>query len=890
MLHKSFRNHLKTASFISLLAYLCCFNSAKAQQKISFTVNNSSNTEVELSDQWKFHLGDNIDFAKSNFNDSLWPIMKVDSVWENRGFDKYDGIAWYRLHVTIPSKLKVLNSELQAVLLALACVDDRDDTYFNGEKIGSLTGYDAKRNYLVLYNKINWDSDNVIAIKVTDYGGFGGMWGKNRKILNVKLPDIVGLSTIDMPLEYNSNITSYKRTLKFNFKIPISKLRGQIKVKVYENNTDNVVLQRTDSIYIGNKADSVYTVSVNLNKPDTYRIDYAFTVNNLTDTLKLSTLYTYVLNKRENEHFEYPVISNAIPGKVNLFELNNMAFTGYLNNWFNSNLNTRLLNIDEKGILECFYNRPGKQTWAGEYAGKYLFAATRVWQLTDNKLLKTQMDRIVDILIACQNADGYLGSYLPENYWTDWDVWAHKYQILGLLSYYSVTGYKPALESSIKIGNLLCNTFGNEHGKLNINESSGHKGMASTSVLEPMIELYRFTGDKKYLKFCEYIIEATEFNNGSKIVSTLTTIGKVDKTANGKAYEMLSNLIGFVKLYQLTGNQQLLKATEIAWKDIVKYKLYITGTTSKTEHFAEDLELPANENAGMGEGCVTVTWFQLNQALYYVTGEPKYINEIERTVYNHLLGAQNPKTGCVSLHMGLQYTKEYDCNIDANCCLASLPRGIASVPEIVYAKNAKNGFRINLYTSSTLTDKIFTKRGNEVAVNCEINSKYPIVGEASITINTKQKCEFSLMLYVPMWCNNFKATINGKTLNGIAGNYLTIENEWNGKTTINVTYNINVQVLEGGKSYPNNFALKYGPQVLAIDADLNKQIDSLDNIFINSPQLSVLSEKVLPIGWFGTQLFETNAFYKGKDVKVKLVPFAEASQNGGDIRVWIKKK
>ena len=113
---------------------------------------------------------------------------------------------------------------------------------------------------------------------------------------------------------------------------------------------------------------------------------------------------------------------------------------------------------------------PGKQTWVGEYVGKYLHAASRAWRFSKNEQLKEQMDRIVDILIACQNDDGYLGTYLPAYYWTEWDVWAHKYNLLGLLSYYSATGYKPALEASIKIGDLLCRTFGEEKGQRNIIE------------------------------------------------------------------------------------------------------------------------------------------------------------------------------------------------------------------------------------------------------------------------------------------------------------------------------------------------------------------------------------------------------------------------------------
>ncbi|HEY5139674.1 MAG TPA: beta-L-arabinofuranosidase domain-containing protein, partial [Methylococcales bacterium] len=556
----------------------------------------------------------------------------------------------------------------------------------------------------------------------------------------------------------------------------------------------------------------------------------------------------------------------------------------------NANLFERLLHIDETGILECYYNRPGKQTWVGEYTGKYLHAASRVWRSTKNPQLKEQMDRIVDILISCQNDDGYLGTYLPANYWTDWDAWAHKYNILGLLSYYSVTGYKPALEACVKMGDLLCRTFGEKPGQRRIIDNSPHMGMASTSVLEPMTCLYRFTGNKKYLDFCNYIIKSYEMENGPKIISTLTSIGKVDKTGNGKAYEMMSNLTGIVKLYQLTGNEKLLKATENAWNDISRNKLYITGTASKGEMFQEDSILPAGNDVHMGEGCVTTTWLQFSQALYYLTGEPKYINEIEKTIYNHLLAAENPETGCVSYYTALQGKKPYRCNIDGHCCLASVPRGIAAIPELAYSKNAGNGFCINLYSTGRLAGEIFTKEGNEVAVQCNIQSTFPEGGKSTITINPVKSCEFKLSLHVPDWCKNYKAVVNGKTLVGIPGQYLNIEQSWEKNSVIQVSFDMTIQKLDGGLSYPGYMAFKYGAQVLAVDQALNPEIRDLDQLSVGSPELAPLPKTTIPSGWIGDQIYKTKAFYDGKPVVINLVPYADASQTGGDIRVWIKKK
>jgi DUF1680 family protein len=89
-------------------------------------------------------------------------------------------------------------------------------------------------------------------------------------------------------------------------------------------------------------------------------------------------------------------------------------------------------------------------------------------------------------------------------------------------------------------------------------------------------------------------------------------LGRVDKTANGKAYEMLSILTGLVKLYKVTGDEYYLKPAMTAWRDVTENRLYITGSSSSHEYFKGDHELPAGVDANMAEGCVTTTWIQFN--------------------------------------------------------------------------------------------------------------------------------------------------------------------------------------------------------------------------------------------------------------------------------------
>ncbi len=855
---------------------------------VSFKPKNN-NGGIVLPNTWKFTTGDNADFAKHGFNDEAWKTIKVDTFWERQGYDKYDGIAWYRVHIVLPSALKEKNQLLEAIQISLGRIDDADETYFNGKKIGGVTGWDIDRSYLIPFGVIEWDKENVIAIRVDDTGGNGGMYGSNHAIGDVQLTDVLNLTSDHVPIAFVSAATKLADTLLFKFKVPVDSIDGVLKTKVYNPLNNEVAFEKSENFIVGNKANSAYPIAVELKTPGAYKIDYLFTGTSLGGSINHSALFTYTSTPRLLEHREFPVIKNVVPDEAMPFDLGTISFSGYLNERLNANLTERLLKIDETGILECYFNRPGKQTWVGEYTGKYLHAASRVWQSTKNEQLKIQMDRIVDVLISCQNEDGYLGTYLPQNYWTDWDVWAHKYNMLGLLSYYAVTGHKPALESSIKMGDLLCKTFGEKAGQRNIIESSGHVGMASTSVLEPMTYLYRYTGDKKYLGFCYYIIKAYDYANGPKIISTLTNIGKVDKTANAKAYEMTSNLTGVIKLYQLTGDKTLLKAAENAWKDISTYKLYITGTASEHELYRADFVLPAENDNRMGEGCVTTTWLQFNQALYNLTGEPKYINEIEKTIYNHLFAAENPQTGCVSYYTALQGVKPYRCTIDAHCCLASVPRGIAAIPELAFTKNAINGFDINLYTAGKFSSTIKNKHGQDVVVSCALQIAFPANGMITITVNPAITTAFRVALRVPVWCSNFKATVNGKILKGIPGSYLNIDETWNKKSSIKISFDLKTVTFDGGISYPNSIAFKVGPQVLAIDQTLNPQIKNLDAVTVANTAAVSVSKTTLPKGWVGTQVFTTKATYEGKIIDLILVPFADAGQTDGEVRVWVKK-
>lgn len=291
---------------------------------------------------------------------------------------------------------------------------------------------------------------------------------------------------------------------------------------------------------------------------------------------------------------------------------------------------------------------------------------------------------------------------------------------------------------------------------------------------------------------------------GMAIINSLLKYKQVNKVANGKAYEMLSNLVGVIKLYRVTGQSELFQASKIAFDDIVAKRLFVSGTTSDHERFKDDFELQADTAAHMGEGCVTTTWIQFNMQLLGITGELKYFNEIEKSVYNHLLAAENPATGCVSYYTPLIGVKPYRCHI--TCCLSSVPRGISFIPYLNYGHLAKMP-TVFFYETANIKDTVLVNsQGLPLAL--KIQSKFPQEGAAVIGVRIPKAATFAIQLRVPVWAKAFKATVNGKVYTGKPDELIKISNTWKPVDQIAVTFEIPVNVLPGGKSYPDYVAIK----------------------------------------------------------------------------------
>ncbi len=362
---------------------------------------------------------------------------------------------------------------------------------------------------------------------------------------------------------------------------------------------------------------------------------------------------------------------------------------------------------------------------------------------------------------------------------------------------------------------------------------------------------------------------------------------------NAKGYEMMSCIIGLIQLYKVTGEEKLILAAKNAWEDIQRNRLYITGTSTSFEHFPKKGYLPAGPNDNMGETCVTAHWMYLSKELFKLYGEQKYIDEIEKSLYNHLLAAQHPISGDIVYYSALQARKWY-MELDMYlgpplCCHMSAKRCITEIPEFSYYLSDRE-IGVLLYNSSVEESRVMTKKGREVSVRLTVDSNFPYENTAVVTVDPKKKSKITITLRVPVWCKNYTASVRSEQYKGLPGEFLKISRQWKNGDKIKIAMDFPLIVLDGGESYPDHATLKYGPQVLAVDADVN-QLTDWETVYFDDqadPNIKVYKGE-LPEHWMGKQAFVSNAIKRKDGSAVILVPYADASQTGGDIRVWIRK-
>lgn len=248
----------------------------------------------------KFKTGDDKNYSLPDLDDSHWQILKTNEFWDEQGFGDYDGYAWYRIHVIIPSSLKKNSYWKDSLRIYLAKIDDADETYLNGVMIGKMGSFpnepggyiakwDVEREYRIATTNhaIHWDKENIIAIKVYDGGGLGGIYGGTPYIDMMDLIDGIHLSMrMDKSNEENKIMIPVLVTNTIN-----QSVAGNLKIKIIDEEKIVFNENKTATIKPGDK----FSTEIKLPKGKRYDVLAEFAEANTGKSISADFITPYIL-------------------------------------------------------------------------------------------------------------------------------------------------------------------------------------------------------------------------------------------------------------------------------------------------------------------------------------------------------------------------------------------------------------------------------------------------------------------------------------------------------------------------------------------------------------------------------------------------------------------
>lgn len=371
--------------------------------------------------------------------------------------------------------------------------------------------------------------------------------------------------------------------------------------------------------------------------------------------------------------------------------------------------------------------------------------------------LEAYVDGLIAKIGAAQEKDGYLYTtrtidpehphpWAGKQRWELEEVNSHELYDLGHLyeaavAYYQATGKRSLLEIALKTADLLDRTFG--PGKKSI--WPGHQ------ITEMgLAKLYRTTGDERYLKLAKFLLDergpnGTAYNQANKKV--------VDQTeAVGHAVRATYMYSGMADVAALTGDTSYVNAIDKIWENVVGKKLYITGgigARGSGEAFGSNYELP--NMSAYNETCASVGNDYWNQRLFLLHAEAKYVDVLERTLYNGLISGVSLDGESFFYPNPLESNGQHKRSpwFGVACCPGNITRFLASVPGYVYAQRGDTLW-VNLFVGSVADIKLDDGR----TVKMIQETKYPWDGGVKMTVSPDRAGKFTVNVRVPGWAHN----------------------------------------------------------------------------------------------------------------------------------------
>ena len=507
---------------------------------------------------------------------------------------------------------------------------------------------------------------------------------------------------------------------------------------------------------------------------------------------------------------------------------------------------------------------------------KTIEGASYILQTYPDKKLKAYIDSVLDVVAAAQEPDGYLYTARtinpkhPHNWsgdkrWEQDETLSHELYNLGHMvdaacAHYQATGSTKFLDIAKRYADCVVREVGPKDGQAKV--VPGHQ-IAEMALAR----LYTLTGEKKYLDEAKYLLD---YRGKTKIRNPYSQSHEPilkQSEAVGHAVRAGYMYAGIADVAALTQDSDYIKTIDRIWDNIVSKKYYITGGVGARhagEAFGSNYELP--NMTAYNETCAAISMVYLFERMFLLHGDSKYIDCLERTLYNGVISGMSMDGGRFFYPNPLSSDGKYAFNADNNttrqpwfgcaCCPSNLCRFIPSVPGYLFGVKDNNIF-VNLFAANVSTIKV---NGKDVVL--EETTEYPWNGDIKITVKKSNAKNANLLIRIPGWARNqvvpsdlyqfsdkeapsYSVTVNGKAVEAdLSANkgYLPVKNIRKGDV-VRIHFDMPVRTVIANQKVADDrskVAVERGPLVYCAEAADNNGEPVLRAVMGKKPTFNVV--------------------------------------------------
>jgi uncharacterized protein len=465
----------------------------------------------------------------------------------------------------------------------------------------------------------------------------------------------------------------------------------------------------------------------------------------------------------------------------------------------------------------------------------------------------------------------------------------------------STTGDRALIRASTRIASALYDDF-----VLHDPPFSGGERDAINCV-----QLYRATHDVTHLALAKHYLDIRGRNdsvNRSRHNQSYKPVLEQNE-AVGHAVNCASLMVSLAEVGVLTGRREYFRAAERMWSDAVTTKMYITGGIGSTgnEGFGEPYALP--NISAYAETCAVLMFMTLNHRLFLATGDSRYIDVLERGMYNNAIDGVSAAgdrffyvNRLASAGDGRDLRWQH---ASLECCPPNLVRFLASMPGFIYAQDPAGSVFVNLYVSGNAS---FTLEGNDIRLS--VQSEMPWGGASTITVSTSGAVRGAIKLRIPGWARNrpapgglysyanridrqTKLSINQSSMSAVPGDdgYVTLDRVWKDRDVVRVEFPVEIRTVIANpkvRACVGRVALERGPIVYCAEWPDVEGGHVADLVFDTAGAMTIAAPG--PVG--GAPAIQVRTRRMGEPAAaskmVTLIPYhLWANRGAGEMSVWL---